>query len=176
MIHKVKDADFTVHARIRGQTVEQYVESRIREIKIQKKKMRKIYNFWASVVLVLNLITMSLSIVGIVLINSQVNSDSKTIEIALTSIAAGFIILLFVIHFFNVIFRSISKERFYKEALDKIQHEVMRFNQATEHYDGKTNDDLILNVENIVKEALLVKTIDSIPKVVIRALTGVEDA
>lgn len=176
MIHKVRDADFTVHARIRGQSIEQYVESRIREIKIQKKKMRKIYNFWASVVLALNLITMALSIVGISLINSQTSSDSKTTEVALTSVAAGFIILLFIIHFFNVIFRSISKERFYKEALDKIQHEVMRFNQATEYYNGKTNEDLVRNVENIVKETLAIKTVDSVPKVVIRALTGVEDA
>ena len=170
--------EFTVHAKLRKQTVEQYVEERIREIKKQKKRFRKQYNIWATIMLILNAAAITLSILGISKISSETQQDSNhKIYLVLSSIAAAVVIILFALHFFNVIYRSITKERFYKEGMDKIQHEIMRWSQNTEYYKNKTKDDLLEKVEIIRNETLAIKTTNkSLLKLIFKALTGVEDA
>ena len=153
--------------------VNSWVSQKLTELKKQKHRNRVSYIILVSLLTIVNLSTVILAAIAIDMLITR--SSGKTTAIILSSLSAGFIIILFVLHNINVIYKGIMKDKKYKKAMDEIQHEVMIYKVNPEVYKGKNKEEqLETNVKAIYKKALKKSRKKSFP-LFLRAFTGGEN-
>ena len=115
--------------------INEWVDLKIKHMKIEMKKNRKKY---FSLSLTLMLINFATIIIAALAIDKLVESNiSNSTAMILSSLSAGFIIIIFFLNAFAIFWKGMSKEKDYKNAIEKIQHEQMLFSNIEETYNGK---------------------------------------
>lgn len=119
-----------------------------------------------------NIATIVTAVIAIWLLVTM-SKDYSFTGVILASLSAASVIILFFIHSFIVIYRSFMKNKFYEEAIDKIELEVMKCSSSQENYDCKDSNLLLAkNIEKISKTTLDKKINKKARSILVKSLLG----
>lgn len=139
--------------------VKPFIEQKITELKSEKQRNAIKYTILISILTVFNLAMVITAIYAIVKLDTSGNTNET--GVILSSLAAGFVVLLFFAHNISVFYKAVMNDKSLKRALDKIQHEVMRYTQKMGDYNDEDSiKHLHRRVDRIKEEVLSKKAKD----------------
>lgn len=161
-----------------SETLHAYAKNRIEEMRLERKKFKRLYNTFAFALMSVNLLTVSLSIAGITLILRH--HQEKVLYSFLTAAAALLVILLFTLQFTSIIYRTLMRHKYYLKATELIQNEYFLYQFKMNEYQKlsqKERDDLLIErIDTYKVKAISTKSNQKKVKLIFRALAGGEDA
>ena len=169
MEHKVDSPDV--------ETISQFVNKNIKELQTKAKHEKRAYFLLATILLLINLATVVVAIVALVIfLEHVVISERNGLAVAGAITSVAIVLTIFVLQNINVIYRGLNKDKFFKKAIDKIQHEYMQHSFSREEYSGDDKDAVL---ERQVKHIFNKYTNKKRKKgafIIFRALLGGKDA
>lgn len=130
--------------KVVSKNVKSFVQRNIKELETKRKKERKAYFTLSWILVVINLATVGVAVSAIILLFQHTEKNSVgVVPLTLAALSAVVVIVIFVLSNISVIYRGINKDKYYKKAVDKIQHEYMQFNFKKEDYSGKDSEEIL---------------------------------
>ena len=155
-------------------TVNKYIIDQISDLKKEMLKNKKMFFILSWFLMIIN-ITMVV-IAGIIIKDLSKIHTGTSIGLILASFAAVAVILIFTLQISIILYRSLMKETTYKNARDKIQVEVFKFDAKKEEYKKNNAEELLSKkVSEIKIAAIKHKRYKTISSIILKGFIGGED-
>ena len=155
-------------------SVNKYINNQISDLKKEMLKNKKMFFTLSGFLMVINIVMVTIA--GIIIKDlSKIHSGTR-VGLILASFAAVAVILIFTLQIGIIFYRSLMKETTYKNARDKIQVEVFKFNAKKAEYKNKNAEELLTKkVIEIKATAIKHKRHKSVSSIILKGFTGGED-
>lgn len=157
-------------------TIKSWINSE-HKILIRKIKFYSLF-YWilSAASLILQIGILALAGVGLYMLLDNNNSNSTTV--ILTASSLGVIFIIFILSIINIIYKSKMQWPVYKENIDFIQVEFIKYKQAQGEYANSKNKDkkIIENIQNFLQRDKTEKEKTKVIKVLRKALEAASNA
>lgn len=174
--------------KTQDQDIKKFVRRNIKDLRARAKRERITYLFFSILLLLINLATLVVAIYAVVnlyidaadhtsgKVTSKVQSLSIDVVLPLATLSAVVVVVIFILQIVAVIYRGISRDKFFKRALDKIQHEYMQYLSRRDEYNVKEPETILYTQVKDIFNKYTSKKNKASGSLFFRAMLGGRDA